>query len=799
MGGSYCKLSMKSILMLGGVFLAGGVLAAHFLTPRWHWVDNQLHSVIEALGAFVALSLAAIILFLRKHREDVSHSIWVAGALIGMGILNAFHAAVTPGASFIWLRSTATLLGGLLSVMVWLPDRCAQSQTARSLPTAIMAAAIVSGILLVSYADVLPSLESNDAFTPLFIVMNVSGGLLFLAAAVWFLMRYRASGSSDELLFTTLCLLFGLAGVVAYFSTHYWHIGWWLWHLLQLAAYLMALLYEVAILNRVQNELAATNEFLREEVAERKRIEVELKKSEAGYRTLVEQIPAITYTAALDENSTTTYISPQVEAILGYSQDRYKADPAIWHKKLHPEDREHVLDEVAKSHATGQPFVSEYRMLSHDGRPVWFRDEAVIVRDDSGQPIFLQGVMFNISARKESDEALQNQLRFMETLINTIPNPIFYKNVEGAYVGCNKAFEDFLGLTRDQIIGKGVYDLAPRSLADKYHEMDLALFRQPGVQIYEASVLYADGSIRDVVFYKSNFRDAGDNVAGLIGVMLDITARKRAEEALRRAHNELDGRVKERTAELEKANEELRREIGERKRVEEALRQSTEKLKLFAYSVMHDLKSPAVGTYGLTKLLSKQYGDMFDEKGRKYCEQILKASEHIAELVEKINIFIATKEAPLAIETIRIKELVRTVRDEFSVQLGIREVEWQEPERDIKIRADRLCILRALRNLVDNALKYGGEQLREIRITCEESDDCHILSVSDDGRGIKQEDSREIFELFRRNETSKGTEGTGLGLAIVREIAEQHGGKVWMKSTNDRGATFYISISKSRV
>ena len=107
-----------------------------------------------------------------------------------------------------------------------------------------------------------------------------------------------------------------------------------------------------------------------------------------------------------------------------------------------------------------------------------------------------------------------------------------------------------------------------------------------------------------------------------------------------------------------------------------------------------------------------------------------------------------------------------------------------------------MSIIRVVRNLVDNAIKYGGDDLREIKIGYKESDETHIISVTDDGVGLKVEDSEEIFELFKRKKTSKGIQGTGLGLAIVKEIVERHGGKVWIEPGTKKGTTFSISISK---
>jgi PAS domain S-box-containing protein len=237
-------------------------------------------------------------------------------------------------------------------------------------------------------------------------------------------------------------------------------------------------------------------------------------------------------------------------------------------------------------------------------------------------------------------------------------------------------------------------------------------------------------------------------------------------------------------------------DVTDRVRMKEALEKSSEKIKLFAYSVSHDLKGPSVGIYGLTKLLHKHYGDILDEKGKNYCDQILKASEEIAALVDKINVYISTKEAPPTIERVKLKDILLMVRDEFSPRLNIRQIKWLEPAYIPEIKADRLSILRVLRNLVDNAFKYGGDDLSEISIGYEESDEFHILSVRDNGIGIRKKHFKKIFGAFQRTQTSRGIEGTGLGLAIVKEIAEQHSGEVWVEPSPEKGTSFYLSISK---
>jgi len=137
--------------------------------------------------------------------------------------------------------------------------------------------------------------------------------------------------------------------------------------------------------------------------------EVRLRQAETSYRTLVARIPVISYIAAPDKASNTIYVSPQIETILGFSPAECMADPALWLKQLHPRDRDRVRANQVHSQSGGEPLSAEFRMLARDGRVVWFRDEAVVVRDAAGQPRYVQGVMFDISERKQAEEALETE------------------------------------------------------------------------------------------------------------------------------------------------------------------------------------------------------------------------------------------------------------------------------------------------------------------------------------------------------------------------------------------------------
>jgi PAS domain S-box-containing protein len=489
---------------------------------------------------------------------------------------------------------------------------------------------------------------------------------------------------------------------------------------------------------------------------------------------------------------------------------------------------------------------------------------------------------------KRAELALQESQHMLQSVLDTIPVRVFWKDLDSNYLGCNRPFALDAGLLSPvEIIGRNDFEMGWAEQAHSYRSDDRLVMEtgQPKLG-YEEPQTTPDGGRIWLRTNKVPLLDAEGRIKGVLGTYEDITESKRMEEIVRAsetkhrivadntydweywvnpagqllytspscqritsyAANELEtdpkllsnivhpddltqflAHVEQEQATSESFEFEFRiihrdgtirwighvcqpvfdsqgpflgrrvsnRDITDRKKAEKALQDSSQKFKLFAYSVAHDLKSPAIGIYGLAKRLSKNYKAFLDERGRNYCEQIMRASEHIATLVDKVNVYIATKEAHISIENINISDIFRMLKEEFSTRLNIRCIDWLEPDTTIEIKADRLSMIRAFRNFVDNSLKYGGERLSRIWTGYEESNDFHILSFSDNGKGLEDKDFEKLFWAFQRNETSREIEGAGLGLAIVKEIAEQHGGKVWIEPRTTHGTTFYLSISKN--
>src|SRR2546426_7702195 len=144
----------------------------------------------------------------------------------------------------------------------------------------------------------------------------------------------------------------------------------------------------------------------RADAPDEKDVASRVRDLETRYGALVEQIPAIVYVDLADESMATTYVSPQIERILGITSREYIEDPHLWTSMLHPDDRERALEAYERGRDSGEPFTFEYRLVARDGRVVWFQDSAIVLPDASGRPALIQGVMLDVTERKQAEEQL---------------------------------------------------------------------------------------------------------------------------------------------------------------------------------------------------------------------------------------------------------------------------------------------------------------------------------------------------------------------------------------------------------
>jgi len=512
------------------------------------------------------------------------------------------------------------------------------------------------------------------------------------------------------------------------------------------------------------------------DVTERKKAEEELFKAEAKYRTLVEQIPAVTYIAAVDRASTTLYVSPQIRILIGFSPEQYEADPDMWRKRLHPDDRERVTSELERTHKTGGPFSCEYRMFARDGRIVWFRDEAALVRDNRGQPLFLQGVMFDITERKQAEEALQKardelEIRVrqrtadlaeaVEELRNEINErervekalrqaeerfrTIFENTVIGMYrttpdgrvLMANPALVRMLGYSSFEELAElnleeaGFDPAYPRSVFKRRLE-------KRGKIIADESVwIKRDGTKLFVCESAVAIRDPGGNVLYYEGTVEDITQRKKAEEKLRIYQEQLRSLA----SELSLAEERLRRRIATH--VHDQIGQNLAISKMKLDSLRESVPSP-----GLARSL--------DEIGQLIARTIDDSRSLTFELSPPVLYELGLEPA--------VEWLVKKARQQHGLTTKFKSDGRPKP-LDSNVR---VLIFQAVRELLVNVAKHA--KARKVTVSTKRVGDEIHVRIEDDGVG------------FETNARSRDYKSGGFGLFSIRERLGHIGGRLDVES-----------------
>ncbi|MBN2280051.1 MAG: PAS domain S-box protein [Candidatus Marinimicrobia bacterium] len=236
------------------------------------------------------------------------------------------------------------------------------------------------------------------------------------------------------------------------------------------------------------------------------------------------------------------YFDPRYYTMAGYDVDEFPHNFEEFQKRVHPNDINRVMAN-AQGHLQGklERFHVEFRFLKKDGSWLWILGRGVIVeRDEHGRPLRFIGTHSDVSVRKRIEEKLLQNASFNEALLNAIPTPVFFKDREGRYQGCNPAFTEIMGVKNDDLCGKTVFDLWPSEHADEYHRKDLELMENPKHQVYEYKIKDKEGNIRPVIYAKNVFRDHQGNVAGIVGAFLDISEQEKIREELRRKKEELE-------------------------------------------------------------------------------------------------------------------------------------------------------------------------------------------------------------------------------------------------------------------
>jgi PAS domain S-box-containing protein len=278
---------------------------------------------------------------------------------------------------------------------------------------------------------------------------------------------------------------------------------------------------------------------LARDISGRREVEEKIRETEARYRTLVEQIPAVTYIqepVESDNPKAITYMSPQYEAMLGYPANAEMVDEEHWLKTLHPDDRERVLAEEIRTDETGEPFRVEYRQIARDGSVVWVRDEAELVRDGEGEPMYWLGVQYDITEQKRTEEEYRKSEERFRATFEQAAVGILQVGLDGGWLRFNDKFCDITGYQRGELGAASVFSLISPEDFDRDFERGVNMLAGKLTDYSEEKLIIGKGGMRVWInLTVSLVYSASEEPLYFIAVVEDIVKRKEAEEALRQS------------------------------------------------------------------------------------------------------------------------------------------------------------------------------------------------------------------------------------------------------------------------
>lgn len=471
-----------------------------------------------------------------------------------------------------------------------------------------------------------------------------------------------------------------------------------------------------------------------------------LRESEGRSRRLVEGLPLVMYT---EDSSGLTYISPQIESVVGYPPAAWLSDDGLWQRSLYPDDRERVLSEYADAVAAGGAFQCDYRLIRADGAAVWVRDASDVVVD--GKRSYRQGFIVDVTERKESQRKLERNATLMRGLINRTVDGITLTDREGRITIANEPMLRFareLGLPSHGLIHERLLALADRmtqpvAYAQRMRELAAAPFAES----------FDEFELRDSGRAFQGFTRAviGDDGAflGRVWTLREVTAEREVE------------------------------------RVKDAL----------LATVSHELRTPLTSVIGYLELVGTG-GAPLTEDDERFIAVARRNAARLHRMVDDL-LFLARVDAGALSLDLGELDLVEAARHAVGSARPLAEAKHLTLELDdhppAYVDADESRIAQVLDNLISNAVKFtdaGGT----IRVSITENDGVVHAAVTDSGCGIPTGEQDKLFQRFFRSSITTHESGTGLGLAIVKAIVDGHGGSITVDSAQDRGTSFRFAL-----
>lgn len=487
--------------------------------------------------------------------------------------------------------------------------------------------------------------------------------------------------------------------------------------------------------------------FICRNITERKRIELALVESETRLKcqvsylnTLINNMNELFYT--FDREGRLTFANRKCVEVTGYTMEEARGKELL---EFVPEaNRASLAKGINHRLTTGISGTSEHIILTKAGEERTISAN-ISPLEENGTVSGVIVVAEDITGRRRTEIALKEQLYFLQKLIDSIPNPIYYKDTLGLYQGCNKAFEAACGLTRDNIIGKPVYDVFPQDMNEYHHRMDISLYNQGGVQAYETSLRFADGLTHDVVLSRAAYTNMDGSLAGLVGVILDITDRKQLEKEV---------------VVLERLN--IMAEM--------------------AAGIAHEIRNPMTTARGFLQMLSHKQ-DL--ENYREYFDLIIEELDRANAIITEFLSLGKNK---------AVNPRMHSLNDIIKTLYPLLLADALNADKNVMIKLSEVPALLLddmdIRQLILNLVRNGLEAMQPggiMHILTYMDGGEVVLSVQDQGKGIEPGVLAKLGTPFL---TTKD-EGTGLGLAVCYSIAARHNATINVE-TGLTGTNFMV-------
>ena len=560
-----------------------------------------------------------------------------------------------------------------------------------------------------------------------------------------------------------------------------------------------------ARLRAAANETAAANRALTRRVEESRRTEEELARTAGRYRFLTDSLPQMVWTAGPDGQI--DYFNRRSYEYTGRTVE--ESQKQGWLSVIHPDDQAHTAETTRRAVATGELLEVEARIRrGRDGAFRWHLHRAFPMHDEEGKILQWFGTSTDIDDQKRARETAQRSEQRYRSLVAASSQVVWLLDAECRVTTDLPEWREATGQSFEQSMGYGWMEALHPD--DREHARDLWRWAVETRTIYEneCRVRMKDGSYRHFNMRGVPVLEPEGHIREWIGASTDITERKQAEMTVKRAQEDLEARVKERTAQLTDTNRILHQQVIERKQIEaqlaeardDALHSATLKSQFLA-NMSHEIRTPMNGVIGMTSLL---LDTPLDPEQREFIETIRASGDSLLSIINDILDFSKIEAGKLDFEELDL-DLQSTV--EGAIELLAEKATAKGLDlachvlEDVprQLRGDPGRLRQIVVNLVGNAIKFtpSGRVLIHVAKLQETAGDAQLcFQVSDTGIGMSEEGMRNLFQAFVQADgsTTRKFGGTGLGLAISKQLVELMGGEIGVESAVGQGSTFWFTV-----